>query len=212
MEYKDVIKTLFADLRFSLSKRRQTKISGQDFVGDYILGYYYPGKQTTEMLYVSFFIRSESSISRNGITIPFSSDAYSIRGRLTSRLTRKSNLTCEVSYNHNINRMEASRQYFSTNRMSESLKITCAPIKILQMSYTLDHYCNQLTDNHYRHFFFSDVSASFLPGNRWKFACSIKNIFNEKYYSYFIENELTSFYRSYKIRPGNVLASATYRF
>jgi hypothetical protein len=230
MEYKDVIKTLFADLRFSLSKRYQTKITGQDFVDDYILNYYYSGKQTTEILSVSgslskgievingivafypAFIRAKSGISRNGTIIPFSSDSYLIRGKLNSRFSKKSNLTYEISYNHSINRMETNRQYFSSNRLSESLKLTCSPIKILQMGYSLEHYCNQLTENNYKHFFFSDVSASYLPCERWEFTCSIKNIFNEKHYSYFIENELTSFYRSYSIRPRNVLLSATYRF
>jgi len=80
------------------------------------------------------------------------------------------------------------------------------------MSYLLNHYCNQLTENNYKHFFFSDVSISFLPGKRWEFACSFKNIFDERYYSYFTENELTSFYRRYTLRPRNVLLSATYRF
>jgi len=108
--------------------------------------------------------------------------------------------------------MEANRQYFSSNRFTESIKLTYSPMKILQMSYMFDHYCNQLTENNYKHFIFSDVSVSFLPENRWEFACSIKNIFNEKYYSYFIESELTSIYRSYTIRPRNVLVSATYRF
>ena len=230
MEYKDVIKTLFADLRFSLSRGRQTKITGQDFVDDYIISYYYPGKQTNEMLYVSgslskgierisgiiafypLYIKSRSSISRNGIMIPFSSDSYNIKGRVNSKLSKKSSLTYEVTYGHSINRMDANRQYFSSNRMSESLKLTYSPIKILQMSYVFDHYCNELSQNNFKNFFFSDISASFLPGNRWEFACSIKNIFNEKHYSYFIESELTSFYRSYTIRPRNVLVSATYRF
>ena len=80
------------------------------------------------------------------------------------------------------------------------------------MSYSLDHYCNELTSKEYKNFILSDVSMSYLPGNRWEFAFSVKNIFNERHYSYFVENELTSFYRSYTIRPRNVLASATYRF
>ena len=229
IEYKDVIKTFFADLKFTLLKRHQTKVSGQDFDGDCILNYLYPGNQTTEIFSVfgslskgvkfisgvaSFypaFIRSKSSISRNSIKIPYFSDSYILRGNVNSKLNKKSNVIYEVSYSHSKNQMEYNRLYFSSNRLSESFKVTYSPLKLLQMSYTLDHYCNELASNHYKNFIFSDISISFLPGNRWEFVCSVKNIFNERTYSYFIENELTSFYRSYTIRPRNILLSATYR-
>ena len=230
MEYKDVVKIFFADLRVTLSKRRQTKIKEQGFEGDYILNYFSPGNQTSEMFSVSgslskgielnrtvasiypAFVHNKSSISRNGITIPFSSDSYIFRGRLSSRVGKNSNLTYEASYSHSINRMELNRQYFSSNRLSQSLKMAYSPLKILQLSYTFDHYCNELTRNNYKNFIFSDVSASYLPGNRWEFAFSVKNIFDEKEYSYFIENELTAFYRNYTIRPRNVLLSVSYMF
>jgi len=235
--YKDVIKILFADLGVSFSKRRHPKIPGQDFIDDYILSYYDTGNMTTEMLSVSgslskgiefirgvaifspLFIRSKSGISRNGITIPYSSDSYIFRYRINSQLIKNCDVTYDVSYRHNKNRMESDRQYFSSTRLSESIKVTYSPIKILQMGYTLEHYCNELTSNNYKNFILSDFFVSYLAGtfsltqsNRWEFACLVKNIFNESYYSYFIENELTSFYRSYTIRPRNVLISATYRF
>jgi hypothetical protein len=213
-----------------MSRRRQPKIRGQEFVEDYIYNYYYPVDRTTEMLSVSgslskgieqiggvlsifpLYIRNKSSMLRNGITIPYFSDSWLVRGRINSRINRKCNLTYEVFYSYNKHQMEANRQYFSTNRLSESLKITFVPLKSIQIGYTFDHYCNQLTANKYKNFFFSDVSVSWLSGNRWELAFYVKNIFDERYYSYFIENELTSFYRSYTIRPRNILLSATYRF
>ncbi|MDR2145996.1 MAG: TonB-dependent receptor [Tannerella sp.] len=230
MEYRDILKILFANIGISLSKRRQTKIPGQDFEGDYIFNYFYPGDRTTGTLsvYGSFskgiewiggavslfplFVHSSSNILRNSVTIPYVSDVYSLRGNINSKISGNLNLTYRIFYSHTENRMETDRQYFSSNRLSESLKVTYLPVKLIQVSYIFDHYANELTANNYRHFFFSDVSASFLPGNRWEFSCSVKNIFDEKHYSYFIENELTSFYRSFTIRPRNVLFSATYRF
>ena len=230
MEYKDIIKTLFANLGVGIMKRHNTKISGQDFEGDYIINCYYPENWTTEMLSVSgsvskglelingtvaiypLYVHNKSSILRNGLAIPYTSDSYSLRGMVTSRAISKCNLTYQVSYTYNKNQMEGDRQYFSSNRLFESLKISYSLLKFLQMNYTFDHYCNELSMKNYKNFIFSDISASYLLGNRWELTCYIKNMFNEKSYSYFIENELTSFYRSYKIRPRNVLLSATYRF
>jgi len=230
VEYKDVIKTLFANLRIALSNKHLTKMPGQDFEGELILNDFYLKNWTSTALSVSgslskgielingifaiypLYVHNKSRILRNGIILPYSSDSYSLRGRITSRIAGKCNLTYQMSYSYNKNKMEASRTYFSSVRLSESLKATWSPIKSLQLSYMLDHYCNELTTNNYKNFIFSDVSASYLLGNRWELACYVKNMFNEKSYSCFIENELASFYQSYKIRPRNVLLSATYRF
>ena len=231
MEYKNVTTSFFADLSISLSKRRSTKINGQDFIDDYIVNYYYSGHQTSEMLLVygslskgvewingfvalyPLFVRSSSSIERNGLTIPFASESYSLRSTINSRLSSHCDLTYLFSYGHYRNLMdEANRQYFASTRLSESLKVTFIPLKSLQMSFKFDHYCNELSVDSYKNFFFSDVSVSYLLGSRWEFAISVKNLFDERYYSYFIENELTSFYKSYTIRPRNVLLFVNYRF
>jgi len=231
MAYKDIVMALFADIGVQYLKRRFANISGQDFFDDYIVNHYYPGKRTASMttvfgslskgvglikgvvaIYPSYS-RSKSSMERNGTTIPFSSETWSLRGNVSSRIGNKCNLTYNASYGFSKHQMDVSnRQYFSSTRLSESLKITYAPLKILQLNHVFDHYCNELTQNNFKHFFFSDFSVSYLPGSRWEFAFSAKNIFDERYYSYFIESELTTFYRSYTIRPRNILASATFRF
>jgi hypothetical protein len=227
--YKDVIKTLFVDLGITLSKKQRTKISGQDFVGDYILSYYYPSDNKTDMVLISgslskgiglingiisfypSFVHSTSSTVRNGLTIPFGSDSYSLRSRITSTLSNWCNLSYEFSYT-NSRYQKDGESYFSSNRLSESLKTTFSLLESLQISALFDHYNNQLTSNNYKNFIFSDVSMAYLLGNRWEISCTVRNIFNTTSYSYFIENELSTVYQSYKIRPRNILVSGTYRF
>ena len=231
MEYKNVITTLFANLNVRLSKRKITRISGQDFIDDYINSSYYPGRMTNESCTASgslskgieltngvvaiypLFMLIKSSMERNGVMIPFTSEMYSLRGMMNSKVIRSVMITYEPSYGLNRQRMnESSQPYFTSNRFSQTLKVAYSPIKMLQISYRFDHFCNELSPDKYKNFFFSDISASYLPGSRWEFLLSIKNIFNERFYTYFIESELTSFYRSYTIRPRNILLSATYRF
>ena len=174
VEYKDVIKTLFAGFEISLLKRRETKILGQDFEGDYILNYYYPENWTTEMIFISsslskgvelingtiavypLYIHNKSSILRNNIIIPYSSDSYSLRGMINARAGSKCNLTFQISYTYNQNQMGVNRLYFSSARLSESLKATYFPIKSLQISYTFDHYYNELTSGKFKNFILSD--------------------------------------------------------
>jgi hypothetical protein len=229
MEYKDVLRLFFTNMEFALLNRRHKKLSGQDFEEDIILNYYYPGNYTTEMWSVSgslskgldgingvvsffpAFIHNRSSLVRNGITLPFASDSYSLKGRVNSTIG-KWDLTYDILYARNIYKMESDREYFSSNRLVESLKVTFSPIKSLQMSYTLDHYCNELSANNYKHFFFSDVSLSRLWGDRWETSFFIKNISDEKRYTYYTENKLASYKHDYKIRPRNMIVNITYRF
>ena len=95
ISYKDVLKALFADIRANISRRNQTRISGQNFIDDNILSYYYPGNLTSEALTISgslskgiewiygsaslypSYVYSKSSLVRNDITIPYSSDRLS---------------------------------------------------------------------------------------------------------------------------------------
>lgn len=230
VEYKDVIKMLFTHLEIGWLKRDYKKITGQDFQDDFILNYYYPGRRNTEMLFVSgsvskgiegirgsilfspSYIHNRSSLVRNGISLPYTSDGYSVKGKVISKIGEQCNLTYDASYAYNRYRMEDNQPYFTSNRITQSLKIVYSPIKPVQISYTLDHYCNQLTEDKYKHFFFSDASVSWLLGSRWELALSANNLLNEKRYAYFIENELTSFYQSYTIRPRDILVSALYRF
>jgi hypothetical protein len=229
MEYKDVLRLFFTNIEFALFNRRHKKLSGQDFEEDMILHYYYPGNYTTEMWSVSgslskgsdgingvvslfpAFIHSRSSLVRNGITIPFASDSYSLKGRINSTIG-KWDLTYDILYARNLYKMESDREYFSSNRLAESLKATFSPIKSLQMSYTLEHYCNELSANQYKHFLFSDISLSRLWGDRWETSFLIKNIFDEKRYTYYTENKLASYKHDYKIRPRTMILNITYRF
>jgi hypothetical protein len=229
MEYKDVLRLFFTNLEFARLNKQYKKLSGQDFEEGIILNYYYPGNNTAEMWSVSgslskgldgikgvvslfpAFIRNRSSLVRNGVTIPFASDAYSVKGRINSTIG-KWDLTYDLFYARNTYKMESGRQYFSSNRLSESLKATFSPAKSLQMSYAIAHYCNELSANNYKHFFFSDISLSWLLGDRWETSFFIKNIFNEKRYTYYTENKLASYKHDYKIRPRDMIANITYRF
>jgi hypothetical protein len=229
MEYKDVLKLFFSSIEFALLNRRQKKLSGQDFEEGVILNYFYPGNNAAEMWSVSgslskgldgingvvslfpAFIHNRSNLVRNDVTIPFSSDSYSLKGRVNSTIG-KWDITYDILYARNIYKMESGRQYFSSNRLSESLKASFSPIRSLQAGYTIAHYCNELSARQYKHFFFSDVSLSWLLGNRWETSFSIKNIFNEKRYTCYTENKLASYKHDYKIRPRDMLVNITCRF
>jgi hypothetical protein len=229
-DYKDVLKTLFANLWVSLSKKWQSQIFGQNFEGNHIVNAYYPANYTTERLSVTglfskgiaalrgtasvspMFVHTQSGRMRNGRMIPYSSDACLLKGRIHSTLAEKWRLTYEASYTYSKNRMEDHRAYFSSNRLSESLQTVYSFLSSWQIKYKIDHYCNELSADRYKHFLFSDAAIAYLSGSRWELSCSIKNIFDEKQYSYFIEDDLNTWYRSYTIRPRNLLLSATYRF
>lgn len=229
-EYRDILNAFFANLWINAGRRHHVNILGQRFEEYYILNYYYSKNYTTDMFSVSgslskgiesirgiitvspLFTRNELNFLRNGTLIPQLADFYSIRSRVSSRISNRANLTYEISFAYNERRIEGGQQHFSASRLSQSLNISYSLSQSLQISYRFDHYRNELSSNNHKNFILSDISASYTIGNRWELIGSVTNLFNVKYYSYFIESNLNTFYESYTIRPRNILVSATYRF
>lgn len=229
-EYKDVLKSTFANINGSYSKGKHKRVTAQYFEGDYIINYFIPGEQSyqTIMVYGSMgvgvdaingtitlspsFRKNISTILRNGDYLPYDSEVYSLRLLFSSNI--RHNLS--LSYNGNIGfsryRSDSETNFSNITNLTQKVNLSYSPIKKVRFSYGFEYYMNELQTNNFKHFFFSDVSVSYFIGSRWEVSCSVKNLFNEKYYSSFTESDLSSLYRSYKIRPRNILLDVTYRF
>ncbi len=230
IEYKDVLKSLFANINFSYSKGKEERISAQDFEDEYIVSYYIPGEQEYQaiMLYGSvgtnidvfnstitlspMFLKNRSTIVRNSESLPYDSESYSARLAISSEIRHNLTFTYSGNVAYNKFRSNSEADYSSISRYSQKMKLSYAPIKKIQLSYGFEHFCNELQTDEFKNFFFSDISGSYLWGKRTELTLSVKNIFDENYYSYFTESDLSSFYRSYKIRPRNILVEFMHRF
>ena len=229
IRYRNVLKMLFANANLSVSRQERHRVLEQNFIGDYILNFYSPEDAKTDRIsiggsvskgirsidgVVAFypsFSHNESNLKRNGTKIPYKSDNYSLRGKINSQAFRWCDLTYEASYAYNQSQTKG-QNHTSYSRFSESFTTAFSLFKPLQLNLLFEHYLNELNPGTYKNFVFSDISASYLFRDRWELALEIKNLFNERNYSYFIESESSTFYQNYRIRPRDILLNATYRF
>ena len=229
IKYQDILNSFFADITASFSNSEQKNTLSQDFINDFIINSYVPAHITSKSLTINSSISkgfdwidgivglyplwnlSEGNLTRNSIDIPYTTNLYGIRGKINSNKIKWCGLSYNFSYNYN--EVKTENQPVATyDRFSESLTVDFFILKSLQLKFICEHYRNQLTENEYRNFIFSDIMMSYLPGKKWELSLSVKNIFNEKNYSYIIENQLISSSYNYKIRPRDILLSASYRF
>ena len=229
IRYKNVMKLFFADATVILSKTIRRKISNQDFINDYILNGYFPAHIENENIIINGSISKDINwlygiiafypmwsagkrvMMRNEIKLPYYNQLYALRGVINSKVVKWCNMNYNFSYMYNTFRIE-NQGINSYDQLSQSLNIDFFLLKQLQLKYTFEHYRNEQNEGVYKNFVFSDITMSYLLGTRWEFSCFVKNIFDEKRYSYFNESELVSNKHDYRIRGRDIILNVTYRF
>ncbi|MDR1369097.1 MAG: carboxypeptidase-like regulatory domain-containing protein [Dysgonamonadaceae bacterium] len=229
LKYKDILKALFADANIIFSGSEQKKVSGQNFSENKIINQYIHGISKRDALLIGgsvskgidvlngilalypSYTRQESKVRRNETDMPYESTIYSLRGKITANKLSWCTIDYGIGYTHSKSEV-AGIQSITNNYLSESLNVVFIIAKPLQLKFNFDHYCNELSRNKFKNFFFTDLSSSYLLNDRFEISMVAKNIFNETTYSYFNEDELITIYNEYKIRPFNLLACLSYRF
>lgn len=229
IKYKNTLKLFFADVNIFLSMSKSKKTSDQKFINDIVLYGYIPIPVSSKNIMIggsvskifkwlkgTFSLRpswskSEKTIFRNDKQLPYNNQSFGINTKVNSNIWT----WCDLNYNFNLfynqNKINGEKSIRYTN-FNQSFTVDFFLSKKVQIKYTIEHFNNQLDDKKHKNFVFSDITASYLMDAKWEFSCYVKNIFNQKKYSYFTENDLISRNQEYKIRGTDILMNATYRF
>ncbi len=229
VQYKDIMNLLFANAGLNIGKYADKKISSQYFQDEYIINYYLPHHTRANRLLANGSISkwvdlingtvalnlnyqiNESDIMRNDVILPYNSKSLNLGTRIDIKLGKWSNVTYRASFTNNRLSMDGSSKS-DYSQFNESLDMAFHLISTLQLKFSMEHYCNEITDGTFKNFVFADLSASLLLGEKWELLCTARNIFNKKHYSYSIETNQTYIFQEYKLRPFNLLIGAAYQF
>lgn len=229
IKYKNVLKLFFADASVTLSSSQNKKMSNQYFVNDIIVYDYFPSPVTNKSINVGGSVskgfdwlkgtitvrpswnRGEKTLIRNNVKLPYDDQSYSVRTKINSNVLNWCNLVYNFNLSYNEYKIDGKKNS-NYNNFSQSFTADFFLTKTIQFKYRIEHFRNQLDDKKHKNFTFSDITASYLMGTRWEFSCYVKNMFNQKRYSYFTESDLISNRQEYKIRGTDILLNAIYRF
>lgn len=227
-EYKNPIQTLFFNGSLSRSWNTVSLMPDQRFAGEYILTDYIAtpgrGNNWTARLGASkgidgangtveletLWSRAVSEILRDGTPTPNTSEVFSVSPRFKGRLAR----WCNAEYALSLNRVSMSwrDEETVTRSMTQRLSVSLIPAPKFFFTLSGEHYLTEPTSGSFKNLWLADVSATWRPVEKWEFTLTLANIFGRKEYAYTLYGALSSSSYTYRLRPREVLASASIRF
>jgi hypothetical protein len=229
-KYKDPIRMLFANISVFRMWNCIPKISERNFLNDYTVYSFrnlsknndswqvrgriskgislLNGLFSTSVMYSS----SESAMYQEGEYIPFASRNFVLIPGITTRLTQWSTAKYEFSFGRNKFVNERDGTVLKNYQKTHEAEINITPLKKLRISLFGKYYENQLSDSQTKKLFLLDSGAYYTLKTGVELSLNATNIFNEKSYAYTINNDLSSTYSWYEMRPRNIIFSLYLRF
>ncbi len=227
-EYKDPIRTLFFNGSLSRSWSEISTMPDQRFAGEYILTGYtaVPGRGSNWTAHAGaskgidgtkgtveleiLWGRTASEIHRNGVPAPYTSEMLSVSPRFKGRLAR----WCNAEYTLSLRRTSMSwhGEKSATRSITGRLSVNLIPAPKFFITLSGEHYLNELSPGSFKNLWLADVGATWRPDGKWEFSLTLANLFDQQDYAYTLYGALSRSSYAYRLRPREVLASASFRF
>lgn len=230
MTYRVPLKTFFSNASLTRSWNNTPYSSNRSFVGDYIMQTIILQNHNSDMwmaygsvskginglknivsLQTSYTVYN-GSMYQNDILTPYQSNVINITTKIKSKITSWSNISYEINYANNAFTLKNSETKNSLNSLSQNILWTIYPNKSWYIKLTGEHYLNEIVKGTTKQLFLADAEFTYSFKNGWEVNLSAKNIFNQQQYDYTIYDGLSSYNRSYTIRPRNIMAGVFFRF
>lgn len=227
--YKNVIKMLFFNFNLAGSLNNSSLSPHLQFIDEYIV-HTYQEKNNKSRLWmlrsdISKGINSldgllslrvnvsnmDATSYQNDVKTNYSTLRWSVQPQVSLRLTKwldgRYNLTFAQQ------RLKKKNSEFKSirNNLSQVLALTILPSKAYYLKLNVEHYYNQISKDLSKHFVFADLDLIYNFKKGPEVSLGVKNILNQKRYDYTLFDGLSSTYRSFTIRPFNVLATVLFR-
>ena len=230
IKYKNPIKMLFANAFASRIWSYTPKVSTRSFLDDYILYSFSTTSQNNDAwqftgriskgidlingLFSTYitYISSESAMSQENEFVPFVSQHFSLKSNISSRIKQWLTTKYEFNYARNGFIVEGTETVLKNYQIQHELEINLIPIKKLRISLLGKYFENQLSDSEIKNLFLMDCGIYYTILSGFEVSLCATNILNESSYAYTVNNDLSSVYANYKLRPRNILASLYFKF
>lgn len=203
--------------------------SARFFTGDYILNYYLPEVNRSRswsingrmskgwsaikgtLTVAGGYDRSRSFLFQNGERTDYLSTSWHIHPRFDMHPFKYLDLTYETAYTVSLLKLKSTGKETSLDNFSQTLTLHIVPSRLWYVNLTAEHYYNEITDGVHKQMVLADAGLT-LIFHRIEFNIALTNLFNRKEYAYRIYDGVSSLYRSFRLRPRNLLASVYFQF
>jgi hypothetical protein len=230
INYKNQLKNLFFNTRFSFTPSRLNLVPVQSMQGEFILSgqqgisnnrrnifwYSYIGKYVSSITTNFSLVTSYSSFKSNKLfrdaLYPVYSSIWQVQPKIDIKISDKFSGIYTSSLLMNSQRTKRDESVKSSVfRLQQKADCYYYPDKKLIIHLQVEHLYNEFTAVKFNHFF-ADVSINYQLKNGLELSFSYTNIFNQDGYSYTATNELDTYSYVYKLRPASILAGVSFRY
>lgn len=141
--------------------------------------------------------------------LPIRSQGYNVYGGVNMVPISFAGLTYSLSWYQNKSYKVDNPESFSPiHGISQVVKINFFPSKTLTVNFGLEHQYNSATNPNY--IFFSDGGVKYKY-KQWDLELVMQNLFNAKQYVSASNNDVSTYFYSYDLRPASILLKARFK-
>ena len=157
------------------------------------------------------YSNTNQTMERNGAKIDYNNQSIMLAPNINGRLTNWLQLKYEFNVRLSSMKMANSATRSNTTQHTHTFQATVNPTQTLNLT-VLEEFYHTIIAGQPKNCFMTDFIAEYQFHPRWQAIFSIKNLLNQKEFSYNSISDLSSEYHWFKIRPRNVLFSLYYTF
>ena len=226
--YSDALKGTSIRLRITKSFGNSPYTSTQDYVGNYIVESLTPeetkynswnmslmGSQGIGFLKGKLNVRAlynvmNSYIVQNGQRMPYDTKNLRLTSDLDIGLIKSVDLTYKLTYGFHQMKMPAFGKTSNLNSWKHEGSLRLPLCKVLSLETLTEYYHNEIAQKKFKDMFFQDFTLIF-KAKHFDLSLAWNNVFNNKSYSYGINNTLSSSFSNQDIRGRELMLSFYYK-
>ncbi|MFC2437872.1 MAG: hypothetical protein ACFNS5_04925 [Prevotella melaninogenica] len=226
--YSDALKGTSIRLRITKSFGNSPYTSTQDYVGNYIVESLTPeetkynswnmflmgsqgigflkGKLNVKALYNAM----NSYLVQNSQRMPYDTKNLKITSNLDIGLIKGVDLTYKLTYDFHQMKMPAFGKTSNLNSWKHEGSLRIPLCKVLSLETLTEYYHNEIAQKKFKDMFFQDFTLIF-KAKHFDLSLAWNNVFNNKSYSYGLNNTLSSSFSNQDIRGRELMLSFYYK-
>lgn len=226
--YRNPIKSLFFNLSAGYDYRRNSIMSDQRFIDDFIISTYTAMLSNNATWYMKGGMSkglghskmvagvdanvnmSSASSMRDGEVIPYKQTAVGVKPYFKGSVLRWLSVNYEAEYGFSrLNVVDISNIYHTFH---QNIFATVSPNDFLHFTLGSEHFLTRFPEGNCANLTLLDASAIWSVSNKVRLSVTASNLLGKRNYEYVTYGTLSRSEHIFSIRPRTILASIQYRF
>lgn len=226
--YRNPLKALFLNATTIYRHSKQSMISDQVFIDDFIVSTYSDGNSDMDSWHLNAGISkglghsrmvigceaeayfTSASSMRNGNRIPYCQTGFDIKPYCRGSIAKWLSISYQASYGFSTLEFEDTKT--NSQNLVQNLTLTFIPHDRVTATCGAEHYFTHFPEGNNSNLLLLDASASWIVNNRIRLSLTADNILNKRDYRYVNYGTLSRSEYFFRLRPRQILASIQYRF